>query len=327
MNYNIVYSLSATELYSQLAGVSLFSLLENNKHLEGINIYIVESGMLEEQKEKFRQMCSSYQCDLFFLNVQNLLVEIENMGVPKYKGSYQLYVKYFFDKILPQSVEYFLYLDADTYIDGKLDDVYDEFKCRNKNEIVMGGIGLLQGTYREKIGIGFNNPSICVGVLLVDRRRWEENNVGEKFANFIKENGLDKFRQLDEDAFNVAFKDNIKVASLTNIYFPCMIEFKAKHIYLAFNMNKKSFFSIEDIKLRERKGTVIYHFIDFLGKPWENGSKDPMAEKWRKTMRESPWNDMCIDIVPNESFTHFWAKKIYAMSKWAYSILIRVTKK
>lgn len=324
---NVVYSVSSTILYNQLVGISIFSLLKNNSHLDEINIYIFESGIDSNEKEKINQEVREYGRNIYYIDVRPMLKDIEALNIPIYKGSYQLYIKYFIARYLPDEVESFLYLDADTIIDKRLDLLLQEFDNRKESTVVLAGSGILQGEYRKEIGIGYNNHSICVGVMFFDRVRWEKMQCLERFLIFIKEHELSNYRQLDEDAFNIAFRDMIEVASLKSIMFPCLMKIKPKYILRAYDFSERSFFDENQIENVQKEGAVIYHFIDLLGKPWEKYCVDPLKQMWLNYMRESLWNNLKIERNKSETVSHIFAKISYCVSKRLYSYLIRILKK
>ena len=56
---NIVYS--SDDNYAQHTGVSIISLLENNKHFNEINIYIVDNDIKNENKIKLNNIANRYK--------------------------------------------------------------------------------------------------------------------------------------------------------------------------------------------------------------------------------------------------------------------------
>lgn len=327
MKINVVYSVSNTILYNQLVEVSMYSLLKNNIHLDELNIYVFESGIEKSEKIKMQNMVRNFKRNIYFIDVVPMMGEIEKLGVPLYKGSYQLYIKYFIPKYLPKSVDSFLYLDADTIIDKKLDDLIVCYENRSQGSIILAGSGILQGKYREKIGIGYENPSICVGVMFIDRNKWEKENCCEKFLEFIKHNKLENYRQLDEDVFNILFKEEIQVLGLDIIMFPALMKLKPQNILYAYDLTNKSFFGIEKIRRVQNDGAIIYHYIDLLGKPWEKYCVDPLKFKWRQYMSESKMWTIDMYKNKNETISHILGKGCYLFSKRIYTILIKIMQK
>ena len=59
MIYNVAYA--SDQNYAKHVGISLISLLENNKNLENIHIYIIEDNISEELKEKLLSIVNRYK--------------------------------------------------------------------------------------------------------------------------------------------------------------------------------------------------------------------------------------------------------------------------
>ena len=55
---NVVYS--SSDSYSMVAGISMYSLLENNRSVDELNIFLIENGMTQENKDKFSTMCKKF---------------------------------------------------------------------------------------------------------------------------------------------------------------------------------------------------------------------------------------------------------------------------
>ena len=60
---------SSSDSYASLTGISILSLLENNKTDEEINIYIMDNCISEENKKKLRYVVESYGKNIYFVLV------------------------------------------------------------------------------------------------------------------------------------------------------------------------------------------------------------------------------------------------------------------
>ena len=70
---NVVYS--SSDSYSMVAGISMYSLLENNQSVDELNIFLIENGMSQENKDKFTTPQEKAQ---FISTLIPILVEIKN---------------------------------------------------------------------------------------------------------------------------------------------------------------------------------------------------------------------------------------------------------
>lgn len=88
---NVVYQTDKN--YAVYTGVSLYSLFENNKSADSIDVYILDGGISESDKEKLCKLAETYNRQLQLIDTAQLDTTLENLGAPKYRGSYATYYK------------------------------------------------------------------------------------------------------------------------------------------------------------------------------------------------------------------------------------------
>ena len=66
MKLNILYQFN--DAYAPYAGVSIFSLLENNKAAEEIDIYILEEALTEHNRKKLSELAHNYCRKIIFID-------------------------------------------------------------------------------------------------------------------------------------------------------------------------------------------------------------------------------------------------------------------
>ena len=62
---NIVYY--SSELFSEMCGVAIQSLCENNKDADDINIYVVEDNISDENKKRLNNIVQHFSRKIFFI--------------------------------------------------------------------------------------------------------------------------------------------------------------------------------------------------------------------------------------------------------------------
>lgn len=67
---NVVYS--SSDSYSMVAGISMYSLLENNQSVDELNIFLIENGMSQENKDKFTTMCQKFNRQITFIPISDI---------------------------------------------------------------------------------------------------------------------------------------------------------------------------------------------------------------------------------------------------------------
>ena len=119
---NVVYS--SSDSYASVAGVSMYSLLCNNKSSKELNIYIVDNNISEKNKEKFRKMCSDFGRSLTFIPI----ADIEKLAGTKIdigRWNISTFGRLFEASLLPDSVEKVIHIDCDTMVMSSLEDLWN----------------------------------------------------------------------------------------------------------------------------------------------------------------------------------------------------------
>ena len=62
---NIVYY--SSDLFSEMCGVAIQSLCENNKDADDINIYVVEDNISDENKKRLNNIVQHFSRKIFFI--------------------------------------------------------------------------------------------------------------------------------------------------------------------------------------------------------------------------------------------------------------------
>ena len=65
MRLVVVYS--SDNNYVQHTGVSILSLLDNNRHFKDISIYVIDNEISKDNKEKLVEICRSYKRKIIFI--------------------------------------------------------------------------------------------------------------------------------------------------------------------------------------------------------------------------------------------------------------------
>ena len=83
---NVIYQFN--EKYVPYAGVSMTSLLVNNKDADAINIYVLGEGLSDESVGMIKGLVEWYDRNVFFPDTFPLLERFRDMGMIPYRGAY-----------------------------------------------------------------------------------------------------------------------------------------------------------------------------------------------------------------------------------------------
>lgn len=111
---NIVYA--SDDGFAEVLGVSIISLYANNKEMDDINVFVLDSGISAENKRKLISISKEYnRRKIEFISAKNIS-EILKLDVKTDRGSLSQYARLFISSSLPKTIERVLYLDCDIVI-------------------------------------------------------------------------------------------------------------------------------------------------------------------------------------------------------------------
>ena len=283
MNLNVLYQIN--DKYAPFAGASLTSLFENNKHLPSIRVYILGEKLTKQSEARFRALAARYGRQLTFVKTDPLVIMMKKMGMPTYRGSYAANMRLFLSYVLADDVDRLLYLDADTIVDGPLDELMT--LSMDGHPIAMCLDSLVR-LHKERLGFTAADYYYNSGMILFDMKSWRSNRCSERIANHVK-NVRAMYPSPDQDLINVVLKGEIlKLPPKYNMQ-PIYLAFPVKDYFKTFGGT--GFYSQKEI-VNDVKSPVVYHFFRFVGEfPWNADNVHPDNDLFDKYIKLSPWND------------------------------------
>ena len=266
----------------------MFSLLENNKEMDRIRIFMIDDHISEENRVKMRECVSSYGRELVFVDGQELLDSPEAKRMQDYKGTRKnthSFLKMLVIDRLPDDVSRILYLDSDTLVLERLNKLSD---------FQMNGcvIGMVMDSLVDKkkalIGFERNDPYYNSGVILVDVGRWKAERYRDKL---IEHSMYHTYGTVDQDILNVVFKDRILTLPIEYNFQPHHLVYDEKTYFTVFTHKDGLYYSADEIR-KARESIRIMHFFRYLGEqPWHKGNVHPCTPYFDRYLKKSPWND------------------------------------
>ena len=281
--------------YAGLLFTSLISLIENNnKNFKKIYIYILDDGISEKNKEKLNRITKKYSCEISFIESKKL----EKMNINlfgEYGGDFvgkslTFYARLFIPELIPQDVDKVLYLDCDSLTVGSLKDVW---KLNIENFSCAGVLDLLNGEILEYFGFEKDDSYINTGFLLINLKKWREDNLEQKFIQYLQETD-GTFTLYDQGIINEICKNNIKILepkyNLQTYY--QTFSYEVANVFKGFENGYYTKEIVEDSK----KNPVFLHFAGAaIDRPWHN--KDHIYAKEFEKYAKMAECDYVIDYV------------------------------
>lgn len=270
--------------YVVYMGVSILSLLENNKHLNEINIYVIDDQILEGNKKILQRIVNTYGRKIIFLDMSEGIAKLKMLGAPVYRGSYTTYLKLFAFDLLPNDVHRIFFIDSDTLIVGKLDEL-DDFDMRgNPVAAVLDNLCIF-----DKVYLGYDRECVwCnMGVMLVDVDKWKNLKCERKVIE-----------QMQKRCAYVAVDQNILNISLHGYITVLPLKYNVTQHYLAYsyrdfmkNFPMENFYTEMDVSYA-LENPVVHHFERFIGEsPWHKDNITLMNDEFDFYLAKSPWSD------------------------------------
>lgn len=305
---NVLYA--ADENYAPFLGVSMFSLLENNKDIEKITIYAVLDNVSEENKTKFFRIADDYGREFIFKDAKEFNEELERLNVPLYRGSYTTNYRMFFDKIISPDATNLLYIDCDTVVCTSLKPLLELDTGEKVASVVLDS---LANRYKKMIGFLDNEPYFNAGIMFINVPVWKNENITEKLMNHIKTVRA-QYRNPDQDLLNIVLKNSVFVLPPEYNFQPFHRAYSDK-LYFK-NYASSCYYASEQLE-NARKNPVILHTYRFLGEfPWHKGNLHPDTKVFDEYLFRSPWSDY-IKLKKKNSL-------MFKIEKLLYKILPQV---
>lgn len=277
---NIVYA--SDDNFAEILGVSMFSLLENNKDVDNITVYVLDSGISEANKARFNDLSKQFNRKIEFISTKGVAAQLN--GIKQDRGGSSQFARLFLSKLLPETYDRVLYIDCDTIIRHNLENLYNtDFE----GNVVCGVMDCISQQHRARLGISPDDIYINSGMMLIDLQAWKKLGIEKNIENVVEKfNG--KVPYADQGIVNLALHGLIKCVHPRNNCFT---------VYTAFDFNDLLEFRQpsacpSSTEIAEAKADpTIAHFVTLfcMSRPWNKGSKGPFFDEWKKYKQMGPW--------------------------------------
>jgi len=273
------------ENYAPYAGISMFSLFENNRDLDSVRVYLVAQGISDTNRERLVSLAESFSRELIIIDGEELTEKIKAMGIPAYRGSYSANFRLFFDVFVLPDTSRLLYLDCDTVIVSSLEPLVDMDMRGAAAGVVRDS---LTAEYKELIGLTPDAAYFNSGMLLIDTAAWRAEQITERIFEHVK-NVRARYCNPDQDLLNIALEGKTIILPPEYNFQPSHRAFSDKAYFGAYRHT--NYYTHEELE-NARKNPKILHTYRFLGDfPWHEGNLHPDNEIFDKYMRSSLWSD------------------------------------
>lgn len=281
---DIVVVYSSDDNYAQHTGVSIASLLDNNKHFDSIYIYIIDNEISKVNKDKLIEISNSYRREITFIDF-NAYKSIFQLNM-QWNISISAYARLFISSIIPININKVLYLDCDTIIVDKLDELWST----DINQYYVAGVEDTVNSYtKTAVGININDKYINSGMLLVNLKKWRQDNIEEKFSEFIK-NANGSVTHHDQGVINGVLFKKMKILNPKFNIMTVYYTMKRQDIISYYGIDYE-FYSEITIKQALKEPVCIHFTPGFTTRPWIKGCKHPKKQIYLDYLEKTPWKN------------------------------------
>lgn len=290
---NVLFS--SDDNYAQHLGVAMYSLLDKNREMAGISIYIVDNGITEDNRQKLKTVITEFSnASIHFILFDSWKQKLHlNLLWPISLSSY---ARLFMASMLPADVDKVLYLDCDMIVCDSLAELWDT----DLHGCVIAAVQDYQSDVPKlKIGLQSTDAYFNAGLLLVDLKAWREQSCEERCLKFIENHEGNVFHH-DQGVLNGVYcrawyRLPIRYNMMTLNYFigPRKIKTFCKET------SSKGYLDSEIIEGKVHPS--ILHFTPSLTtRPWVKTCKHPLRHLYWGNLAKTPWKDALPEADRNK---------------------------
>jgi len=189
----IVIVVACDNHYMPLLAALMKSIEENHKTEERIHFFILDDGIFDRSKRKLIESVSS---DLFTIHwVEKDKVIPAGMSIPYDNSSYPLiiHMRMFIPYFIPKEYEKVIYMDVDMIVNDDISKLWntdlEEFTIAAVIDVRIQRFGT-HNAIKNYTQLGFDAETkyFNTGLILMNTRKWRENDLTPKVFQCIEEN-------------------------------------------------------------------------------------------------------------------------------------------
>lgn len=281
---NIVYS--SSDSFAPIAGVSLYSLLSNNKSTKELNIFIIDNHISDKNKNKFIKMCESFSRSLTFIPI-NDIETLVGASIDTGRWNISTFARLFEASLLPEYVEKVIHIDCDTMIMSSLEPLWN---IDMSSKTVAGALECIGDSYKKEIGMKADDIYINAGNIMLNLAKIRKDGTEEKFKKFIREHRHLSF--VDQPVINACTTNNEKLVVPLN-YNAYSIIYYIKYKNLKKVKRVSQYYSEDEVTQAVKNPCIVHFTTCFIDgtRPWMENNFHPMLSWYLDFKSRSPWAD------------------------------------
>lgn len=301
---NILYQ--SNDAYAAITGVSMTSLLQNNKNIDILTIYLINDNISKTNLKKFKELCASFNRKINIIDSRKILEKVKQCSLAPYRGGYTTYFKLFAFEEIKTNNDMLLLLDGDTIITGSLINLCHMDMSQNA---IAATYDCIYNGYKKMIDIPKNEGYYNAGVLYINQKLWRKHKYEKQIINHVNKI-RNKYYLADQDLINVLFRNKIKYLNLTYNFNSGFYIYGVKNIHKLYKLKYPYFHETNLINEVIKNPLVIHCMGAMTGRPWEENNSHPQGKLFDQYLKKSLWSDY-NKIQPKQSLLFKIQKKLF----------------
>lgn len=279
---------STDDNYTKFLGISMLSLFENNTDFEKITVYIMDCGILEENRKRLTELAQKWGREVVFVSMSGAL-ETLGLRMGAHKISVASYARLFLTTVIPEDCDRIIYIDCDTIV---MDSLRGMWETEMGDAYIAGVQDTVDKYFQQIIGLSPEIPYMNAGILLINLKAWREKDLPAKFREVIArfEGNVPHH---DQGCINCACQENRVKLDVRYNFTSNMYSFSSHTIRKIYFLD--SFYSQEEIDRAIAKPAIVHFTSGLVGRPWEENCTHPMKDAFWHYAKQSPWSDLKME--------------------------------
>ena len=270
---------ATNDRYAPHAAAMFASVMANKRPEDELVIYYLSDKLSEESRQRFREMEQQWGFTLHFVDFDDSVFQ----HLPAFNGIRTTYIRLIMARLLPESLEKILFLDADMIVLSSLSKLFETDITGRYAAVVAEAVSM-----PHLASFNLPYPYFNSGTLLLNLKQYRQDRMEEKAFDFAGKHRI-PLPFADQDICNVIFGGNVVFVPMK---WNCM-----QHHRITFfpwlnrwilHMNGWQFPEDFWAQLREaERQPCIVHYTNT--KPWDGGCNSPLAGEYWKYVRQTPF--------------------------------------
>lgn len=282
---NIVYS--SSDSYAECTGVSLWSLFENNKDVDSLCVYILDTDISELNKNKLIEVANSFNRSISFIPAKEDFIKgAKKFNLELMRGAYNTYSRIMLNTWF-SDLDRILVIDSDTLICGNIEELWEI----NMTDYIIGAVPevAMYGKYNNmedqqlisELPLYYN-----MGICLVNLKEWRDSKIDELLEREIAKS-VENFKIADQSILNKYLNSKIMRIPLKYNYYSTVHGVPLKLINKVFF--KKNIFDKQEYLDASINPVIVHYFGHSYERPWFKFSATINKGEYLKTRNCTPW--------------------------------------